>query len=76
MHAHAEKPLTIPETYLQFFRDHAVAFELSPCARYVAAKMPGEEHACIPPPPAEGKPGASPASTVRKIYRSCREFQF
>ena len=64
VHAHAEKPLTIPETYLQFFRDHAVAFELSPCARYVAAKMPGEEHACIPPPPAEGKPGASPASTV------------
>lgn len=64
VHAHAEKPLTIPETYLQFFRDHAVAFELSPCARYVAAKMPGEEHARIPPPPAEGKPGASPASTV------------
>ena len=59
VHAHAEKPLTIPETYLQFFRDHAVAFELSPCARYVAAKMPGEEHACIPPPP-----GASSTSTA------------
>ena len=64
VHAHSEKPLTIPENYLQFFKDHAVAFELSPCARYVAAKMPGEEHACIPPPPAEGKPGASPVSTA------------
>ena len=60
VHAHAEKPPTIPETYLQFFRDHAVAFELSPCARYVAAKMPGEEHARIPPPPAEGEAGGVP----------------
>ena len=64
VHAHTEKPLTIPENYLQFFKDHAVAFELSPCARYVAAKMPGEEHACIPPPPAEGKPGASSRSSA------------
>ena len=64
VHALVEKPLTIPENYLQFFKDHAVAFELSPCARYVAAKMPGEEHACIPPPPAEGKQGASSMSTA------------
>jgi hypothetical protein len=59
VHALVEKPLTIPENYTQFFKDHTVAFELSPCARYVAAKMPGEEHACIPPPP-----GASSTSTA------------
>jgi hypothetical protein len=59
VHLLVEKPLTIPENYLQFFKDHSVAFELSPCARYVAAKMPGEEHACIPPPP-----GASSTSTA------------
>ena len=57
--------LTIPASGLQFFRDHAVAFELSPCARYDAAKMPGEEHARIPPPPAEGKPPASPRPRSR-----------
>jgi hypothetical protein len=59
VHALVEKPLTIPENYTQFFKDHTVLFELSPCARYVAAKMPGEEHARIPPPP-----GASSTSTA------------
>ena len=36
-----EKPLTVPENYVQFFRDHPVEFELSPDLRFVAAKMPG-----------------------------------
>ena len=42
-----EKPLTVPENYTQFFRDHASMFELSPDARYVAAKVPGEELSLI-----------------------------
>ena len=56
-----EKPLTIPENYAQFFQNHAVEFELSEDHRWVAAKMPGEEHACIPPPP--GHSGAASENT-------------
>lgn len=60
--AACEKPLTVPENYTQFFKDHAVMFELSPDGRYVAAKLPGEEHACIPPPPMEGSGSNSSGS--------------
>ena len=56
-----EKPLTVPENYVQFFRDHPVEFELSPDLRFVAAKMPGEDHACIPPPPSEATKSAAPS---------------
>ena len=51
VHQLAEKPLTIPEGYVEFFKNHLAEFELSPDCKFVAAKMPGEEHACIPPPP-------------------------
>mmetsp|Transcript_22531 Transcript_22531/g.36267 ORF Transcript_22531/g.36267 Transcript_22531/m.36267 type:complete len:610 (-) Transcript_22531:206-2035(-) len=49
--AACDKPLTVPESYAQFFRGHASVFELSPDGRHVAAKLPGEDHACIPAPP-------------------------
>ena len=59
-----EKPLTVPENYAEFLRDHAWMFELSPDGRYVAAKVPGEEHACIPPPPSDGYYSTSPSGSV------------
>jgi hypothetical protein len=65
-----EKPLTVPENYTQFFRDHASMFELSPDGRYVAAKVPGEEHACIPPPPAAADSGASSGSPSPSLSSS------
>ena len=64
VHAVTEKPLTIPENYVQFFKENAKEFELSPDGRYVAAKMPGEERARIPPPPSDD--GKGPPSTDGK----------
>lgn len=52
--ARLTKPATIPETYETFFKRNPTQFELSPCQKFVAAKMPGEDHACIPPPPTTG----------------------
>lgn len=46
-----EKPLTVPENYAKFFKSLPEMFELSMDGKYVAAKLPGEDHAAIPPPP-------------------------
>ena len=49
--ADLEKPLTVPENYTKFLRSVPEMFELSADGKYVAAKLPGEDHAAIPSPP-------------------------